>query len=169
MNPNWHGLLKIYDIQLISKTGAVIWETHDLLNTLHGGGELFLLTAVFSDKSVIPVNFYFGLDNRTSITANQTMSSISGEPTTNGYSRQAVSPGGQFQVELSGSHYVAKAPITIFSANGGSWGPVKTLFLTNKADNSGYLIASVLLTSPVTIQDGSTLNVRMGLGLKDCP
>jgi len=169
MNDNWNGLLKIYEIQLVSANGQVLWSEKDLLNTLHVGGELFLLTAAFANNAVIPANYYFDLDNRTTLNSNQTMSDVTAEPSSHGYTRQTVAPGQQFSIEVSGAHYVAKAPIIIFSASGGSWGPVRNLFLTTKPDNSGYLIASVPLTNAVTVEDGSTLNVRMGLGLKDCP
>jgi len=179
MNTNWHGLLKIFNIQLISNAGDILWEENNLLNTLHVGGEDFILRAAFSDtytdgggnivSTIIPPNFYFGLDNRSSLTTAHTMSSIIGEPSINGYARQSVSSNQQFIVELLNSVYVAKAPIVIFTANGGSWGPVQNLFLTNASDNSGYLIASVPLTTAITVQADSTLNVRMGLGLKDCP
>jgi len=179
MNANWHGLIKIFNIQLISKTGEILWEENNLLNTLHVGGEEFVLRAAFSDtyidgygnivSTIIPANYYFGLDNRSGLSASQTIVSLTGEPSANGYTRQAVSSNQQFIVEPINSVYVAKAPVIIFGATGGNWGPVQNLFLTNKSDNSGYLIASVPLTTSVTVQNGSTLNVRMGLGLKDCP
>ena len=170
MNPNWHGLIKIEEIQLVSKDGKILWEAHDLLNMLHIEGEKYMLTVAFSDKSIIPNNFYFGLDNRTKLAESDTMATIVGEPNSNGYVRVPVAGQGQMSIELvNTSYWVAKSPITIFNASDGVWGPVTNLFMTTASDSSGLLIASVPLTSTVTIQAGSSLNVRMGLGLRDCP
>lgn len=172
MRKDWHGLVKILDIQHLSATGEVLWSDKNLYNMLHRTGEQFMLQACFTggvSSTVIPANYYFGLDNRTSITATDTMGSLSTEPTGNGYGRVVVASSGAFVVSLQGTNYRADGPIISFSATGGSWGPVKNLFLATTIDNSGVLIASVALSQTVTLNNGEAINARLGLYLKDCP
>jgi len=172
MNKDWNGLVKILEIEHVSATGDVLWSNKNLYNTFHTAGEQFVLQAVFSggvSNTIIPYNYYFGLDNRTTIADGDVMSSLSGEPNSNGYTRIALSSSNVFEVSLQGLHYRADGPIISFAASGGAWGPVKNLFLTTKSDNTGVLIASVPLTQTITVNTGEAVNMRMGLSLKDCP
>lgn len=175
MKNNWNGLVKILQIWITNAQGEILWQDENLYNMFHLSGEEFLLKAAFVGgvtNTIIPSNYYLGLDNRTTIDADDTMETITDvgeEPTSNGYSRVAVSSSGVFTVSLSGSHYRANSPIISFSATGGSYGPVKNLFLTTKNDNTGVLIASVALTQTITPTAGDTINMRLGLSLKDCP
>jgi len=175
MNKNWHGLIKIIEIQHLSKDGEIIWEDHDLYNVLHATGEQFILSAVFAGgqtNSVIPSSYYFGLDNRTSLLAADTMSTIASnnsEPTTNGYVRQAVSSDSEFVVTQVSNVNRATSPIVTFTATGGSWGPISNLFLTDALAFGGFLIASVPLSTALTVSSGESINMRMALALRDCP
>ena len=146
---------------------AKLFGKHTILkNTLHDLGEKFVLDAAFADASVVPENYYFGLDNRTSVDASDTMDDLSGEPSTNGYARQSVSSDGTFTVALNDDDvYEATSPIINFSASGGSWGPVRRLFMTTSATASGVLIATVDLTSSLTVNNGESYNMRLGLAL----
>ena len=166
---DWHGILKILEIQHI-RDGKVIWEDHDILNILHTEGEQFLLTCCFdNDGSIVPTDYYFGLDARSTVAASDTMSTITSlEPSGNGYSRQTVSSNGGFTIQLVGSYYRAVGSIVTFSATG-TYGPVKNLFLTDKSDNSGYLISSAELSSPVTFANGDSVALRMSLQLRNGP
>jgi hypothetical protein len=170
---NWNGLVKILHIQHLSKGGEVLWEDFDLKNVFHTEGEAFVLNAVFAGgnnpNTIIPDLFYFGLDNRTLPTAADTMSDVSNEPATNGYFRSSASSTAQFTVTLVDGINQANGPILQFTAAGGSWGPVSQLFLTNKSDDSGSLLATVALSSSLTVDDGESVNMRMGLSLRDCP
>jgi len=47
--------------------------------------------------TTVPVEYYVGLDNRSTITASQTMADISGEPSGNGYQRQPLVNGTNFE------------------------------------------------------------------------
>lgn len=164
----WRGLIKVTEISKIS-AGQVIWKEINLLNMLHFEGEEYVLRALF-DGEVISESYYFGLDSRSTITEDQNMQSIvqAGEPCSNGYERQAVNSNGQFDIFQSDENiWIAKTPVIQFSAIGGEWGYVKNLFMTNKLDNSGYLIASVKLTSQVRILSGETIYVKMGLMLRN--
>jgi hypothetical protein len=172
MRKDWNGLLKVLNIEHLAADGTVLWSDNNLYNILHLTGEQFVLSAVFSGgvtNTVIPANYYFGLDNRTTIAAGDSILSLSSEPTANGYGRIAVASNSVFIVSLQSSHYRADGPIISFSAAGGGWGPVKNLFLATSSDNTGVLIASVALSQSVTLADGEAVNVRMGLSLRDCP
>lgn len=172
MHKNWRGLIKIKKIQHLSKTGEVLWENSNLYNTLHLDGELFILNAVFAggqDNIYIPDFYYFGLDNRTTIAAADTMGSLQNEPLVNGYIRQDVASLSQFSVVLNTGHYRAESPVIAFSAVGGGWGPVKNLFLTDESDDTGSLISSVALGSTVTLSAGEQILLEMGLSLFDVP
>jgi len=169
MRKDWHGLVKILEVQHV-RNGEVIWEQKNLLNTLHVGGELFVLTCCFdNDGTLPPANYYFGLDNRATISTDDLMTDLSDEPVGNGYLRAAVASSGQFTVDILSGVYRATGQIVTFSASGGGWGPVSNLFLTTRSDNDGILIATSALSSAVTLTAGDAINMRMALSLQDIP
>lgn len=169
MRKDWHGLVKILEVQHV-RNGEVIWEDKNLLNTLHFGGELFVLTCCFdNDGTFPPANYYFGLDNRATISTDDLITDLSDEPVGNGYLRAAVSSSGQFTVDILNGVYRATSQIVTFSASGSGWGPVKNLFLATTSNNDGILIATSPLSSPVTLTSGDAINMRMALALQDVP
>ena len=170
----WHGLIKILEITHLSKDKEILWSATNLRNMMHLEGEAFILNSLFVGGNVnnlyIPEYYYFGLDARASLAEDDGMADVeSSEPSTNGYERQDISSTDQFTVSLASGVYRAISPIITFSASGGPWGTVKNLFLTNKNDYSGSLIASVPLTQTISVASGESINMRMGLSLKDCP
>ena len=170
----WNGLITVQEINLTNEKGEVLWENKNLKNMLHLQGDQFILNALFLGgvtNTYIPSSYYFGLDNRISLAASNTMSNISsgGEPAIHGYSRNAVASVGAFTVSLVSGVYQAQCPILVYSASGGSWGPIRNLFMTNKSDYSGVLISSVALGQIITVSSGNSINLKMGMALKDCP
>jgi hypothetical protein len=166
----WHGLMKLLEIKHLSADGDVLWKSENIRNILHTSGEEFMLTSLFSDASTIPTDYVFGLDNRLTVAAADTMTDVSlVEPAGNGYFRQAVASDGQFVISVVNGVNRASGPIITFSAAGGSWGPVRNLFLTDQPDSSGFLIASVPLAQVLTVADGESVSMRMALSLRDCP
>src|SRR4051812_4705254 len=105
MQSDWRGLIKIVEVVHRSRTGEGLWKANNLRNMLHSGGEQFMLNALFvggkSSNAYIPTNYYFGLDNRTSLSALDEMGDIVSEPNVFGYSRQSVSSLNTFQVALA--------------------------------------------------------------------
>ena len=163
-------LLKIIEIKHVSADGKILWEAYNLPNTFHQTGETFLLSAVFTGGQtniIIPANYYFGLDTRSNISVSDTMNTLQSlEPSGSGYFRQAVSSSKQFTMSVNdGGHSMAMSPILTFTATGGGWGPVSNLFLTDKFDNTGYLIASVPLNTAVSVAAGEGIHMRMSLAL----
>jgi hypothetical protein len=169
---SWNGLMKILWIEQI-RNNEVIWRAENIKNVLHTDGESYILRAAFTGgpvSEVIPENYYIGLDARFSLAASDTITDLLGEPTINGYTRQAVSSTGNFTVTIpeGSANYRATSPIVAFQAEGGSWGPVKNVFLTDTATSSGNLICSAELPSQISVVDGDTITMRLGLSLKDC-
>jgi hypothetical protein len=166
-------LLYIQEIQHLDRHGNVIWQAQNLPNTFHADGEFYLLDIAFRGETDIPDDYYFGLDNRTTIAEEDTMLALVDEPESgyHGYARQAVASEGQFTLMIVDGHWVANSPIILFSASGGSYGPVKNLFMctTDAGELSSSLVSSVPLNQTITLSDGESISVRMGLSLKDCP
>lgn len=168
---NWRGLMKILEIRHCDAQGNILFEQENILNLLHLDGEEFLLRAAFTGgqvSSIIPENYYLGLDNRQSVSADNTMDDLIGEPSGSGYERQPISSNGDFNINLDASHYLATSPIVAFRATSGSWGPVSNLFLTDQDDNSGYLISTIVLESPISLSLGSSVTMRIGMRLMEC-
>lgn len=165
--------ITIDEISLISKEGDVLWKRENLKNLFHLDGEEFILKALFNGgndpNEFIPDEYYFGLDNRSTIALDDSMTSLVSEPTTFGYARQSLSSIDGFTVlEVSADVIRAQSVILIFQANGGTWGPVANLFMTDEAGSGGFLISSVATGSTFTVEDGQAVSLRMTFGLQDC-
>jgi hypothetical protein len=170
---NWHGIMKIDEIVQTDHDGKILFKEENIYNILHSQGEERILSAVFvggpSSNSFIPSNYYLGMDNRTTITANQTLANLSGEPAGNGYSRQPCSSTTGFSIVAVGDVYQARSNIVIFAAITGSWGPVANLFLTDSSSGtSGNLYSTAVLSTPIILSSGGTISVRFSMALKNC-
>lgn len=168
---DWRGIMKILEVQYLDPQGNVKWVDRNIRNVLHQDGEEFLLRAAFTGgqtSTIIPDDYYLGLDNRTTIADSNTMDDLIGEPTSGGYARQTVNSSGDFVVSLENDHYLAKSPIVTFRATSGSWGPCANLFLTDKSDASGYLISTAVLSTPADLTIGESVTMRISMQLKDC-
>jgi len=172
MSDNWHGLMRILEISWL-RDGKIIYYDTDIANTLHFLGEQFCLAAIFTGgknpNTVVPNNYYMGLDNRATINVQDTIQSLLNEPVGNGYSRQLLSSTTGFVIDVSQGVHRAVGNIITFSASGVGWGPVQNVFLTEKPDNTGTLISSAPLSTPVQTQPGDQINMRMAMSLRDCP
>jgi hypothetical protein len=168
----WCGILKILDVKHLDTNGKVIWEAENVLNLMHQDGEEYLLRAAFTGgrvSTVIPDSYYLGLDNRSVPAVDNTVDDLLGEPTSNGYERQAVNSSGDFAINFESNHFLATSPIVAFRATVGNWGPVGNLFLTDKSDNSGFLISTASLGTIITVNAGESVTMRIGMTLRDCP
>ena len=173
MKTNWNGILKITHAQHI-RNNEVIWEDKNLYNILHSQGEeLFLKNLFYNDGTLPTPIYYLGLDSRAAIAYADSMTSLVGEPTGSGYTRQplnSISTGNTgWTISAETSIHKALSNVVSFVASGGSYGPMYNLFLTNKSDNTGSLISSVSLSTPSTLISGDVLSLRMTLSLRDCP
>ena len=167
---SWHGIMRIAEIQHKDRFGKVLYSETDVKNVIHTKGEDFILSVLFSGLAV-PSNYYIGLDSRSALEASMEISDVSGyEPTSNYYSRQSVASDSFQVVTGTSSHKQANSPTILFKAVGGSWGPVKNIFLTNEL---GYgsnctLISSASLSRDITVLDGEVVTMRMAMALSGC-
>jgi hypothetical protein len=160
-------LLTILDIEHVHK-GDVVWRAENLTNVLHKQGEEFILSCLFKSATVSPPTFYYlGLDNRSNPVDTDMIDSLQSEPTANGYARQPVSSGSGFTVAEVDGVIRATSIVVSFTASGGSWGPIKNLFLTDEISSSGYLIATAPLGDDRTLASGDTLTMRFALALSN--
>jgi len=168
----WHGIMKVLEIQHLSRDKKVLWERRNLRNMLHLKGEEFLLRGAFTGgrvSTVIPENYYLGLDNRPTILEEQEMGDLISEPTYAGYTRQPVSSSGDFSVVFEDGHYQAISIVVAFEAINGQWGPVQNLFLSDMATTSGILISTTALETAVVVEAGESVTMRLAMSLRDCP
>jgi|APGre2960657373_1045057.scaffolds.fasta_scaffold01143_8 hypothetical protein len=171
-NKKWPGIMILESFQLRNGT-KILYEEYNKPNILHVGGETQILQALFvggnTTNTYIPTDYYIGLDNRTTLSETDVLSSLVGEPTGNGYVRYGVSATTGFTIETSGTTVKAKTAILTFSATGSSWGPVKNVFLTNASSGtSGVLYSSVALSSPATVSAGNSITLRFSMALRNC-
>jgi len=176
MKKDWHGILKINEFK-VHRGDEILYLEENIYNLLHLGGESKILSALFiggnSGNAYIPSNYYIGLDNRISIQFTDTIDSLVGEPNGNGYARIGVPSNGSstgFQINIIGETVAAgtKTPGT-FVATTGSWGPVRNLFLTDRATNtSATLYSSVPLAQPVSVPAGTNITVKYTISLRNC-
>jgi len=164
---SWHGILKVLEFSHFSKNGSLLHREENIHNTIHSAGEELILKILFSGQQV-PENYYVGLDFRSSIEKSQSIGDISGwEPTSNAYSRQAVGSNNFSIITSSSGYKQASSPSLLFRATGGSWGPVRNIFLTTALGfgTNSVLISSVPLSAPITVADGEIVTMRMAMAL----
>jgi hypothetical protein len=166
----WNGIMKVISFEHLSKNGEILHKEENLLNILHYEGEELILKILFSGE-VVPSNYYIGLDSRTSLQASSGIGSVYGyEPIANAYTRQAVQSSSFSVITTNSGNRQAKSPTLLFRAIGGSWGPVRNIFLANGLgySNQVALISSTSLSRNITVEDGEIITMRMGMALSNC-
>jgi hypothetical protein len=160
-------LLTIENIKLFDKNNYIKYEQSNLRNTLHQSGEFYILSCLFGNTT--RADFYYaGLDNRTTLSTSDVMSSLVNEPSANGYSRQKITSWST--PTISNSVYVVKSGNITFNASTGvspAWGPVKNIFLTAKQSGIEYLISSVKLNQVLTMAAGDSIVLVVNLSLSN--
>ena len=151
------------------RSDDILWEDVARPNVFHDEGEQFVCQVVFSEAQSVPAAYYLGLDNRTSLAEADALTSLSGEPTGNGYARQAVnSDATDWTVSQNAGDYQAKSKTVTFNATGGSWGPVSKLFLcTVGTGTAGKLVCSLALSQSRTLQNGESLQADMTIKISE--
>lgn len=164
----WNGLMKVLEINHISNTGNIVFCQKNIKNILHNSGEEFILRTLF-DNLEKTQDYYIGLDNRSSLTqADSLNTAYILEPNQNSYERQ-VSSIDEFSITTTlEGNIQANSPIISFKAIGGSWGPVKNIFMATSLGSNGYLISSASLSQSLTVNDGEIITMKMSFTLKDC-
>lgn len=164
----WPGLMRIVEIKQLDAMGRVRHHEQNIYNLLHHDGEEYLLRLAFNGLA-INSDYYLGLDNRSLVDASDDMDSLVGEPVVGGgYERQEIDSSTDFVMNFENDHWVAYSPIVAFRAISAAWGPVRNIFLTNKLDDTGFLISTATLASPITLDAGDSVTVRIGMQIKAC-
>lgn len=149
----------------IAADGTILaeWNTS---NALADEGESVFLDCTLRATSC-PTTFYLRLFNDTP-TETDTLSSLTGEPTTNGYTAQEITrnSSGWPTLALDSGDFQATSSTETFSASGGSWGPVTHAVLATSTDSSGKLIAYTALSTSRTLAAGESLQVTYRLKLQ---
>jgi len=145
--------------------GSIIdkWTTY---NALANEGEINILDSYFRGQNV-PITFYLMLVNDTP-TITDTLATVSGEPSGNGYARQQFTKDttGWPTLGIDSSHGMITSKLVTFEAIGGPWGPVSYAILTTVlTGTSGPLIVFVPLSYPKTLSIGQTLTCRVRVKL----
>ena len=162
----WHGIMTVLEMEHLDSSGAVLHREENVRNMLHDAGEDFILKVLFGGTT-LPANYYIGLDSRTSLVASTTISQLYGpEPTSNAYERQRIQSD-NFSVTTGQSSHKATSPAILFKAVGGSWGPVKNIFLST---GLGYaagvvLVSSASLSRTITVSAGEIITMKMAMSL----
>lgn len=162
--------MKVVEIVHRDRAGGIVRVERDIRNTIHVLGEEFVLKALFAGGGV-PPEYYIGLDSRASISFSDAISDLEGaEPVANGYERQAVASDGFAIVADEPEIRKANGPTVIFTASGGSWGPVRNIFLcTGLGYGSGsVLVSSAALGQNLVVSDGEMVSMRMAMSLSGC-
>jgi hypothetical protein len=143
------------------KDGNLLWQQDwkDGHNNLADKGEENMLDVYFRGGTA-PASFEIGLFNDTPVDTDD-VSDLTGEPSTNGYARQALARNSTDFPTLaldSGDYQVTSKEVT-FSASGGSWGPVTYACLIYVNGATKKLIAYEALSQSRTLADGETLTI----------
>jgi hypothetical protein len=160
--------MKVLEIKHTDPAGNILYREEGIKNLIHYSGEQLILSILFGGVAV-PENYYIGLDSRNSLSASSTIGNISGfEPTTGGYSRQGVDSS-NFSVISAAEGWQANSPVLLFSAVGGSWGPVKNIFMTTGLgySASSTLISSASLSREIIVSAGEVVTMRMAMALSE--
>jgi hypothetical protein len=162
-------LLTVKTIRHLGRDGEVLWEQREVPNIWHRGGEVFCLGVLFnSAETALPANYYCGLDNRSSLAVSDTLANLSQEPTQFGYGRQAISSASGFTIDLNEFDvYQATSGVLTFEAVGGTWGPVRNIFLATSLSSGGVLMSTAALDGSRSVADGEKLSLQIGLTLRD--
>lgn len=162
--------MRIAELVHRDASGRVLRRETDIPNRIHLLGEEFVLRTLFAGGE-IPASYYIGLDSRPSVSQSDLISGLSGiEPTAAGYERQAVGSDNFAIVADSPNARQADSPTVLFTASGGSWGPVRNVFLCT---GLGYgpgtvLISSASIGQDLVVSSGETVSMKMAMSLSAC-
>lgn len=167
----------------LDSKGNIVWENDRVIdNILHNEGEKAIISAYFATTmtgfGTAPANVYLGLDSRASVTESDTLASLTGEPSGNGYARVACSTasdgtaktgvaGADFYINASSNAYGAESKTVTFTCTTTAWSAVTHLFMATSNDASGKLICTLDLSASRTLQVGDSLQASMNIYLSE--
>ena len=154
------------DFRCYDKDGNLRWEELDRPNSLADEGEYMFLDVTLR-AGTAPSSYYLRLFNDTPVDTD-TIGSLTGEPSGNGYTAQTVARNttGWPTLALDAGDHQATSATQTFSATGAGWGPVIYCVVTTSTDSSGKLVSYVALSQSRTLAAGESLQVTYKLKLQ---
>jgi hypothetical protein len=173
MTTKWHGILNIKELHHFSKKGDVIQSLYNKKNIINIDGEDYVLKLMLNAGSIAPlVNYYFGLDARTSISTAQTLTDITGlEPNSStGYAR-AVAASSSFSnppIYENGIWQCIAPPLNFTATSNWNYA-TNNLFMCSSPTNdyNGILISSINLGAYFNLLAGETISLDFSMSLCD--
>ena len=142
------------------KDGNEKWreDGHNSLAT-EGGGSIL---GVFFRDETAPTSFYVRMYNDTPVKGDS-LSDLLNEPSGNGYAavtleRSAV---GWPTKEINSGDYQVVSKSIVFTASGGTIGPVTHGVIATSTDNTGLLVTYYAFSVSRTLQDGDSLTITI--------
>jgi hypothetical protein len=167
MSKNWNGLVTIEEL-VVRNEDKIIYETKDLKNILHAGGQELFLGCMFKNFS-IPTTYYVGLDSRTNILADQDMNDISGEPNVSGYARQPLIKDTDFSFATTTNPVKIRSSTVVFSYSGFAYSATDMFLCTVATGTSGILISTVSFGTVINVSSSSTsVSMKFAMTLGSC-
>jgi hypothetical protein len=120
-------------------------------------------TAAFTSPSTVYVGLATASDSTGSTLENLEQGILTNEVVGNGYTRQAAT----FDAVTLGAGSTSNSGNITFTASGGNWGEITTVFLidtdsTSDSAGAGSILASGNITVPKDIQDGDSFQISTG-------
>ncbi len=170
LKSNYHNLdireIGSMDFRCYDKDGNLKWEELDRPNNLADEGEYMFLDVTLRGGTA-PAGYFLRLFNDTPVETD-TLGSLTGEPSGNGYTAQTVERNttGWPTLALDTGDYQATSSTETFSATGAGWGPVTYCVLATTTDGTGKLVSYVALSQSRTLAAGESLQVTYKLKLQ---
>lgn len=163
-------LMTVVSFEHFDKNKKCIYKQENIGNIWHKEGQEFVLSLAFDTDAgfSVPANYYIGLDNRPTLSADDTLLDLDSEPDGAGYNRYAFSSEDGFAIGESDGIIKAASGIATFSATTDQFGPIANIFLATSATSSGILIASAPLNGSRVVLPGESISAKVELTLGRC-
>lgn len=167
--------MTVLEVSHKNQLGEVLFNKYNLKNTLHAEGEEYFLKTLFTDNIIIVPYYHIGLDTRSIISSEDSLSDVTQNESGlgvggNGYSRQQIAKDSFQIIQNSNGNYQANSPIIQFTCTVNSWS-AKNIFLCTAPQTTGFtglkkLISSVPLGTTLVVSANETVSMRIGLSLR---
>ncbi len=164
-----HRAFSRWRIWYVDRYGRLLWKDAPA-NIFHDEGEDYVLSVVFDETETVVAAYSIGLDDRAALAEGDSLPP-GNEPSGNGYARQPVnSDATDWTIAPDAGDFQAVSKTVTFTAAAGPIpvaGVVDNMFLSTTSDDTGFLVASVILSAGRTIADGDSLNTDITIKLSE--
>jgi len=162
--------MRVLELTHRDDRGMVLYRTENILNRVHLLGEDFILKVLFGGVQV-PNLYFVGLDSRESLSSEDSIADLeSSEPSSYGYERKAINSNDFSVIQGASGIMQANSPTVLFTALGGSWGPIRNIFLSTGLGHASpsVLVSSASIGQNLVVSPGETVSMRMAMSLSSC-